>query len=212
MINSFKCPYPLWADGSRWARGAAGSRVTHLHLRRASSLQTASYTFSRLDYPNFERSCRSDVKQISGRVANPVSSPQPVVGIHFEVIIGGLIVIPPCFSNSLGEPHIHPGSQRERARAHRHTNTRTNTHKHNVTRSGKVSAAVVFWAAVSVPRSLDPHGDADDAFSKFSRSTSPERRCHQFFPPPRFRTVVIIIPNQLLHRARLCDSTEDRAS
>lgn len=46
VINSFKCPYPLWADGSRWARGAAGSRVTHLHLRRASSLQTASYTFS----------------------------------------------------------------------------------------------------------------------------------------------------------------------
>lgn len=45
VINSCDCPYPLWADGSRWARGAAGSRVTHLHLRRASSLQTASYTF-----------------------------------------------------------------------------------------------------------------------------------------------------------------------
>lgn len=69
--------------------------MTHLHLRRASSLQTASYTFNLLDYPNFERSCRSDVKQISGRVTNPVASPQPVVGIHFEVIIGeGLIVTP----------------------------------------------------------------------------------------------------------------------
>ncbi|KAF3860089.1 hypothetical protein F7725_000344 [Dissostichus mawsoni] len=39
-------------------------------------------------YPNFESSWRSDVKQISGRVANPVASPQPVIGIHFEVIIG----------------------------------------------------------------------------------------------------------------------------
>ncbi|KAK1899276.1 GTPase Era [Dissostichus eleginoides] len=41
-----------------------------------------------IDYPNFESSWRSDVKQISGRVANPVASPQPVIGIHFEVIIG----------------------------------------------------------------------------------------------------------------------------
>ena len=94
VTHSQKCPYPLWADGSRWATGAAGSTVTHLHLRRVSSPQTASYTFSPfpfsffVDYPNFESSWRSDVKQISGRVANPVASPQPVIGIHFEVIIG----------------------------------------------------------------------------------------------------------------------------
>lgn len=58
------------------------------------------------------------------------------------------------------------------------------------------------------PQLRSSHGDADDAGSKFSRSTSPERRCHLFFffPPSSsaLHTVVIIIPNQLLHRARLC--------
>lgn len=97
--------------------------MTHLHLRRASSLQTAFYTVSLWDYPNFEHLCHSDVKQISGRVANPVASPKPDVGIHFEVITQeGPIVIPLCFSNSLGEPHIHPGCLS-------HTQTHTDTHR-----------------------------------------------------------------------------------
>lgn len=96
--------------------------MTHLHLRRASSLQTAFYTVSLWDYPNFEHLCHSDVKQISGRVANPVASPKPDVGIHFEVITKeGPIVIPLCFSNSLGEPHIHPGCL---------SHTHTNPHRH----------------------------------------------------------------------------------
>ncbi len=226
LINSCKCSYPLWADGSRWATGAEGSRVTHLHLRRASSLQTASYTFSLLDYPNFERLCRSDVKQISRIVANPVASPQPVVGIHFEVIIGeGLIVIPPCFSNSLSEPHIHPGCST-------HTHTQRHTHTHTQTMSPNLAKFTQLWfqklkfsgwplqklevcrkwVSSGPPQFWSWHGDADDAGGKFSRSTSPERRCHLFFSSSALRTVVIIIPNQLLQRAqRVCVTLQRNA-
>lgn len=42
------------------------------------------------DYPNFQcyNAARSDVSQLGGRVAHPVASPQPVVGVHFEAISG----------------------------------------------------------------------------------------------------------------------------
>lgn len=71
--------------------------MTHLHLRRASSLQTASCTLrASVDDPNFERRSGSDVSQICGSVANPLVSPQSVVGIHFEVrTVEGLIINPP---------------------------------------------------------------------------------------------------------------------
>lgn len=85
---------PLWADGSRWARGAAGSRVTHLHLRRASWLQTASYTSTRPRRRAYNAKfalsgTALNVAQTSEKVANPVASPQSVVGIHFEVLKRG---------------------------------------------------------------------------------------------------------------------------
>lgn len=71
--------------------------MTHLHLQRASSLQTASCTFrASVDDPNFERWSCSDVSQMGTSVANPLVSPQPVVGIHFEVrAFEGLIINPP---------------------------------------------------------------------------------------------------------------------
>lgn len=71
--------------------------MTHLHLRRASSLQTASCTLrASVDDPNFERGSSSDASQIGTSVANPLASPQPVVGIHFEVrTVEGLIINPP---------------------------------------------------------------------------------------------------------------------
>lgn len=72
--------------------------MTHLHLRRASSLQTASYTFNLFRLSKLCARARSDVKQISGTVANPVASPQPVVGIHFEVIIGEGLIKPPLLA------------------------------------------------------------------------------------------------------------------
>lgn len=100
--------------------------MTHLHLRRVSSLQTASCTFCWLDDPNFERSCLSDVTQSSRTEANPVASPQPVVGIHFELVIReGLIKkkIPSCFLNFLSELQIHAGGSRARARMHAHKYT-----------------------------------------------------------------------------------------
>lgn len=115
------------------------------------------------------------------------------MGIHFEVITQeGPIVIPLCFSNSLGEPHIHPGCS-----SHTHKPTQTHT-GYNVTRSGQVYAAVLSGAGIhfdasarekrgerkekagsvqmkrrkeqqSPPRSFDSlHGD-DDAGNKFSR-------------------------------------------
>lgn len=152
-------------------------------------------------------------------MANPVASPKPDVGIHFEVITQeGPIVIPLCFSNSLGEPHIHPGCL-----SHTHKPTQTHT-GYNVTRSGQVYAAVLSGAGIhfdasarekrgerkekagsvqmkrrkeqqSPPRSFDSlHGD-DDAGNKFSRFV--------LFSSSALRTV-IIIPNQLQHLAELC--------
>lgn len=49
-----------------------------------------------MDDLNFERRSGSDVSQICASVANPLVSPQPVVGIHFEArTVEGLIIIPP---------------------------------------------------------------------------------------------------------------------
>lgn len=176
--------------------------MTHLHLRRASWLQTASCTFSLRDYPNFERWSRSDVSQIRRKVANPVASPQPVVGIHFEVIIGeGLIVIPPCFSNSLGEPHIHPDCS-----------ARTHTRRgYNVTRSGQVYAAVASGAGihcfqhkleVNEGSPCDPHKEML-LMVVDSAAPQPPNVAATSLSPSALRAVVVIIPNQLLHRARL---------
>lgn len=116
---------------TEWRTSTCGERL-HSRLHPAPSVS--------IDYPNFERRSRSDVSQISGRVANPLASPQPVVSVHFEVITGEeLILIPHCFSNSPGEPHILPA----------HAYARTHTQKgYNVTRSGQVYAAVVSSAKI----------------------------------------------------------------
>lgn len=152
--------------------------MTHLHLRRASSLQTAFYTVSLWDYPNFEHLCHSDVKQISGRVANPVASPKPDVGIHFEVITQeGPIVIPLCFSNSLGEPHIHPGCL-----SHTHKPTQTHT-GYNVTRSGQVYAAVLSGAGIHFDASArEKRGERKEK----AGSVQMKRRKEQQSPPRSF--------------------------
>lgn len=75
-----------------------------------------------MDDPNFERWSCSDVSRIGTSVANPLVSPQSVVGIHFEVrTVEGLIINPPplvyfifiyfiFFLNSCGKPHIQAAS------------------------------------------------------------------------------------------------------
>lgn len=157
--------------------------MTHLHLRRASSPQPASCTFSLSDDPNFERLCRLDGEQVGGGAANPVGSPQPVVGIHFEGITGEeLIVIPSCFLNSLREPHIHLGSS---ARAHTGAAVSPNLAKFTqlsfqelAFSGGSVETASV-WSSSGPAQFSSSHGDAaDDAGSKLSRSVVPERHCH----------------------------------
>lgn len=126
-------------------------------------------------------------------MANPVASPQPVVGIHFEVIIGeGLIVIPPCFSNSLGEPHIHPGCS---ARAH----TRRG---YNVTRSGQVYAAVVSGAGircfqhkleVNEGSPCDPHKEML-LMVVDSAAPQPPNVAATSFPPLRCAPLLLLFP------------------
>lgn len=83
-----------------------------------------------MDDPNFERRSGSDVSQICASVANPLVSPQPVAGIHFEVrTVEGLIINPPpldfsfffFFSNSSGEPHIQPEHAPAGTHAGKHT-------------------------------------------------------------------------------------------
>ena len=114
--------------------------MTHLHLRRASSLQTASYTFSlvRLSPKTLNARRRSDAKQTGGRVANPAASPQPVVGIHFEVIIGErLIVIPPLLAFQI--PSVSRISIQAARHTHTHTHTLTRAHTHRGERGGTMS-------------------------------------------------------------------------
>lgn len=56
------------------------------------------------------------------------------------------------------------------------------------------------WAAAVPPHSFySSHRDADDAGSKFSRSTPRERRCHFCSSSSAVRTPLIVIPGQLLN-------------
>lgn len=187
---------PEEQQAAEWRTSTCGER---LHSR----LHPTPSTF--LDYPNFERSCCSDVKQISGTVANPVASPQPVVGIHFEVIIGeGLIKKikkkPSCSSNSLGEPHIHQGWS-----THKHQRT-----GYNVTRSDQVYAAVVAgapihrlasaqnwkyveekeWAAAVYPAVLILY---TEMLMMLVVNSASDRRCHPFFFPPLLRSAQLLL-------------------
>lgn len=104
--------------------------MTHLHLRTASSLQTASRT---VDDPNFERRSGSDVSQMCASVADPLVSPQPVVGgIHFEDrTVEGPIINPPgvnlflvFFLFKFLQRAVYPTGTRSRRHARTHTQTR----------------------------------------------------------------------------------------
>lgn len=133
-----------------------------------------------MDDPNFKQRSGSDVSQICGSVANPRVSPQPVVGIHFEVrTVEGLIKNPPPVdffpSNSSGKPHIQP----EHAPAGTHTQigarqpnlAKFTQLRFQVLRTAEGSAERKGWKSAAVWVITGEN-------VTFSRSVDRQRRCH----------------------------------
>ena len=89
----------------------------------------------------------SDVDERGARAANPAAAPQPVVGIHFEVIIGGTDNNPPLRFHIPSASRVSiQAAERAPARTRAHTHVRTHTKGYNVTGFGQVCAAAASGA------------------------------------------------------------------